>query len=64
MATLTPREREILQLLAEGLADREIVGRLSLSQSTVRASLPSVMKALGARNRAEAQTRLTARRSG
>ena len=64
LATLTPREREVLQLLAEGLTNREIAGRLSLSQSTVRASLRSVMKALGARNRAEAQARLTARRSG
>jgi DNA-binding NarL/FixJ family response regulator len=62
MATLTPRDREVLQLLAEGLTDREIAGRLSLSRSTVRVSLRSVMKVLGARNRSEA--RLTARRSG
>jgi DNA-binding NarL/FixJ family response regulator len=61
---LSPREREVLQLLAEGLSDREIAERLALSQSTVRVSLRSVMKALGVRSRAEAQTRLTARRSG
>ena len=61
MATLTPRQRELLQLLAEGLTDREIAGRLSLSQSTVRVSLRGVMKALGARNRAEAKTFSTGR---
>lgn len=64
MVTLTLREREVLQLLAEGLTNREIAGRLSLSQSTVRVHLRNVMKFLGARNRAEAQTRLTVRRSG
>lgn len=64
MVTLTLRERQVLQLLAEGLTNREIAGRLSLSQSTVRVHLRNVMKFLGARNRAEAQTRLTVRRSG
>jgi DNA-binding NarL/FixJ family response regulator len=64
MVTLTPREREVLQLLAEGLTNRGIAGCLSLSEGTVRVHLRNVMKALGTRNRAEAQTRLTARRSG
>ena len=61
MATLTPHQRGLLQLLAEGLTDREIAERLSLSQSTVRVSLRGVMKALGARNRAEAKTFSTGR---
>jgi DNA-binding NarL/FixJ family response regulator len=64
MAALTPRDREVLQLLAEGLTDREIAERLILSLSIVRVSLRNVMRALGARNRSEAQTRLTSRRSG
>lgn len=64
MAALTPRDREVLQLLAEGLTNREIAERLALSQSTVRVSLRSVNRALGARNRSEAQTDLTSRRSG
>jgi RNA polymerase sigma factor (sigma-70 family) len=64
MAALTPRDREVLQLLAEGLTNREIAERLALSQSTVRVSLRSVIRALGARNRSEAQTDLTSRRSG
>jgi RNA polymerase sigma factor (sigma-70 family) len=64
MTALTPRDREVLQLLAEGLTNREIAERLALSQSTVRVSLRSVMRALGARNRSEAQTHLTSRRSG
>lgn len=64
MSTLTPRDREVLQLLAEGLTNREIAERLALSRSTVRVSLRSVMRAIGARNRSEARTHLTSRRSG
>ena len=36
MATLTPRERQVFQLLAEGLTTQEVAGRLSVSQTTVR----------------------------
>jgi two-component system, NarL family, nitrate/nitrite response regulator NarL len=61
-ATLTPRDRDVLQLLAEGLTNREIAERLALSRSTVRVSLRSVIRTLGARYRAEA--RPTARQSG
>ena len=44
---LTPREREVLQLLAEGKTNREIAERLSVSLSTVRRHLDRVMKVRG-----------------
>ena len=58
---LTPREREVLQLLVEGKTNREIAERLSISQGTVRLHLDHVMKTLGVRSRDEARSRLAAR---
>jgi DNA-binding CsgD family transcriptional regulator len=46
-AMLTPREREVIQLLAEGKSNREIAEHLSVSLSTVRRHLDRVMKAHG-----------------
>ena len=51
---LTAREREVLGLLAEGLATDEIVERLVLSPHTVRNHIRSVLAKLGVRSRAEA----------
>lgn len=51
---LTPREREILRLLAEGLANREIATLLSLSDHTVKFHLRAVFTKLGAHSRTEA----------
>jgi DNA-binding NarL/FixJ family response regulator len=51
---LTPREREVLDLLAEGLRNREIGGRLYLSPHTVKEHVSSVYRKLDVRNRAEA----------
>jgi PAS domain S-box-containing protein len=48
---LTPREQDILGLLCEGLADKEIADRLGLSGSTVRNGLSAVYKKLGVRRR-------------
>ena len=52
--TLTPRERDILRLLGEGLANRDIAARLSLSDHTVKFHLRAVFAKLGARSRTEA----------
>jgi DNA-binding NarL/FixJ family response regulator len=44
---LTPRQREILQLLAEGLSSKEIAARLSLSVKTVDSHRAQLMERLG-----------------
>jgi DNA-binding NarL/FixJ family response regulator len=51
---LTSREWEVLDLLARGLTTREAAERLSLSPTAIRVHTASVVKKLGARDRAEA----------
>ena len=53
-ADLTPRETEVLGLLAEGCTNRDIADRLSLSEHTVRAHLRGIMQKLHVRNRVQA----------
>ena len=54
---LTPREREVLQLLAEGLGNKEIARRLRISDHTVKFHVNAILGKLGARTRTEAVTR-------
>jgi DNA-binding NarL/FixJ family response regulator len=51
---LTQREHDILALLAEGRANREIAGRLYLSEKTVKAHLAAIFRKLGVTNRTQA----------
>jgi DNA-binding NarL/FixJ family response regulator len=51
---LSPRQREILELVCEGLTNSQIAGRLFLTESTVKQHLRSTYKVLGVRNRTEA----------
>ena len=51
---LTARQREILEMVVEGLSNAEIAGRLYLSESTIKQHLRAVYKELGVRNRTEA----------
>jgi DNA-binding NarL/FixJ family response regulator len=53
---LTPREIEVLRLLAEGLGNKEIAARLGISEHTVKFHVASVMGKLGAGSRTEAVT--------
>jgi two-component system, NarL family, response regulator YdfI len=51
---LTPRESEVLQMLASGLANKEIAARLAISEHTVKFHVASVLGKLGAGSRTEA----------
>lgn len=51
---LTPREREVLQMLAAGLANKEIASRLSISEHTAKFHVASILGKLGASSRTEA----------
>lgn len=53
-ASLSPRESEVLQLVAQGLTTPQIAERLVLAESTVKTHLRHIMKKLDAANRAEA----------
>lgn len=60
--TLTPREREILALLARGFTNREIAGRLFISLHTVKNHVSNIYKKLGSADRT--RVALTAVREG
>jgi DNA-binding NarL/FixJ family response regulator len=51
---LTPREREVLELLASGLSPAQVAGRLHLGPETIRSHVKSAMGRLGASTRAQA----------
>ena len=51
---LSARQREILELVVEGLSNAEIAGRLYLSESTIKQHLRAAYKVLGVHNRTEA----------
>lgn len=54
LARLTPREREVLQALAEGLSDKEIGRRFEISEKTVRAHMASILSKLMVESRLQA----------
>jgi DNA-binding CsgD family transcriptional regulator len=53
-AALTPRETEVLGLLGEGLANKEIAAHLSFSVHTAKFHVESILRKLDTANRAEA----------
>jgi PAS domain S-box-containing protein len=52
--SLSPRQLEILALVAEGLSNAEIASRLYLTESTVKWHIRKILRALGVSNRAQA----------
>ena len=51
---LTPREKEVLQLIAKGLNNREIAGKLFISERTVKNHVNSILSRLNLRDRTQA----------
>jgi DNA-binding NarL/FixJ family response regulator len=55
-STLTPREREVIKMLAEGNSVRQIAGILGLSVKTVEAHKFNLMRKLNIHNKAQLVT--------
>jgi DNA-binding NarL/FixJ family response regulator len=54
---LTPREGEVLRLLADGSGNKEIAARLNISEHTIKFHIRSILGKLGAASRTEAVAR-------
>ena len=59
--SLTPREIEVLELVAEGLSNKAVAVRLGISDQTVKFHLTSITGKLGAANRTDAVRRAVRR---
>lgn len=56
---LTPRESEVLQLIAEGLPNKTIAARLNISEHTVKFHVNAILTKFGAQSRTDAVVRAT-----
>ena len=53
-ADLTPRQREVLELLARGCPNKEIAQRLGMAVGTVKIHMTAILRALDVKNRTQA----------
>ena len=53
-ADLTPREIDILELVTQGMSNRDVAAQLTLSEKTVKAHLAAIFRKLGVANRTQA----------
>jgi DNA-binding NarL/FixJ family response regulator len=53
-SALSPREAQVLQLMTEGMTNRQIAGHLSVTVHAVKFHLASIYRKLGVHNRTEA----------
>ena len=60
LAALTPRERDVLALIAEGRSNRSVAGELFLSEKTVEAATTRIFDKLGLAETPEAHRRVRA----
>ena len=60
--SLTPREREVIRLVGEGLSNKQIASSLGITERTAKFHLRQIMSKLGAENRAQAVALATRRR--
>jgi len=54
LSRFTPRQAEVLTLLAKGMSNKEIARELDLAESTVKIHVAAIFRELGARNRTQA----------
>jgi len=54
LSKLTKRQREVLQLLARGMSNKQIARALKIAEATTKIHMAALLRALGARNRTEA----------
>jgi DNA-binding NarL/FixJ family response regulator len=60
LGSLTPRERDVLALVAEGLSNRSVAARLYLSEKTVESAITRIFDKLGLADSPEAHRRVQA----
>lgn len=58
---LSPRELEVLAVIAEGASNAEIADRLNIAETTVESHVQHILRNLGVRNRTEAAARFLSR---